>query len=208
MREPILVVNAGSSSINFRYLRPRQASPSGAHGQVEGIGISPHLEVSNRQGNKLAVGPVSGDGHAGAIAAILDWFAAHVHPGRLCRDRSSCRPWLHLFSAGADRQTGAGSSRRPDTARPAAPAPIASMRSVRSAPSLPKRRRSPASTRCSIAAGRRWRRNWLSRTRLPQKGFGAAASMASPMNTLYRCSPDCGRLYRKESRGRPPWQRR
>ena len=80
MREPILVINAGSSSIKFSVFETTSGrSPSaGAHGQVEGIGTSPHLEVTDPHGKKLADAPVAGDGHSGAIAAIHDWFAAHV----------------------------------------------------------------------------------------------------------------------------------
>ncbi len=80
MREPILVVNAGSSSIKFSVFETMadRSLSAGAHGQVEGIGTSPHLEVTNPPGNKLADGPVAGDGYAGGIAAIHDWFAAHV----------------------------------------------------------------------------------------------------------------------------------
>ena len=80
MREPVLVINAGSSSIKFSVfetLADRSLSAN-AHGQVEGIGTSPHLEVNDPHGNKLADGPVAGEGHAGGIAAIHDWFAAHV----------------------------------------------------------------------------------------------------------------------------------
>jgi len=80
MREPILVVNAGSSSIKFSVFETMadRSLSAGAHGQVEGIGTSPHLEVTDPPGNKLADGPVAGDGYAGGIAAIHDWFAAHV----------------------------------------------------------------------------------------------------------------------------------
>jgi acetate kinase len=80
MREPILVINAGSSSIKFSVFETMagRTLSAGAHGQVEGIGTSPHLEVTDPNGNKLADGPVAGAGHAGAIAAIDDWFAAHV----------------------------------------------------------------------------------------------------------------------------------
>lgn len=80
MREPILVVNAGSSSIKFSVFETMadRSLSAGAHGQVEGIGRSPHLEVTDPPGNKLADGPVAGDGYAGGIAAIHDWFAAHV----------------------------------------------------------------------------------------------------------------------------------
>jgi acetate kinase len=80
MREPILVVNAGSSSIKFSIFETSadRSLSAGAHGQVEGIGTSPHLEVSDPHGTKLADAPVAGAGHTGAIAAIHDWFATHV----------------------------------------------------------------------------------------------------------------------------------
>jgi acetate kinase len=80
MREPILVVNAGSSSIKFSVFETMadRSLSAGAHGQVESIGTSPHLEVTDPHGNKLADEPVAGDGYAGAVAAIHDWFAAHV----------------------------------------------------------------------------------------------------------------------------------
>jgi acetate kinase len=80
MREPILVVNAGSSSIKFSIFETSadRSLSTGAHGEVEGIGTSPHLEVSDPHGTKLADAPVAGAGHTGAIAAIHDWFATHV----------------------------------------------------------------------------------------------------------------------------------
>ena len=79
MREPILVTNAGSSSIKFSVFETTAGrSPSArAHGQVEGIGTSPHLEVTDSKGNKLADGSVARDGYAGAGATIHGWFAAH-----------------------------------------------------------------------------------------------------------------------------------
>jgi len=80
MRQPILVVNAGSSSIKFSVFETlADRSPSArAHGQVEGIGTSPHLEVADSKGSKLADGPVARNDYAGAIAAIHDWFGMHV----------------------------------------------------------------------------------------------------------------------------------
>jgi acetate kinase len=80
MREAILVINAGSSSVKFSVFETMadRSLSAGAHGQVEGIGTSPHFEVADPKGNKLADGPVVGDGHSGAIAAIHDWFAAHA----------------------------------------------------------------------------------------------------------------------------------
>jgi acetate kinase len=80
VREPILVLNAGSSSIKFSVFETaanRSLSP-GAHGQVEGIGTSPRLEVSDPRGLELAVQPLLADGHKGAIAAIHEWSAAHI----------------------------------------------------------------------------------------------------------------------------------
>jgi hypothetical protein len=46
MREPILVINAGSSSIKFSVFETAadRALLAGAHGQVEGIGTSLYLE--------------------------------------------------------------------------------------------------------------------------------------------------------------------
>jgi acetate kinase len=80
MREPILVVNAGSSSIKFSVFETSldRSLVAGIHGQVEGIGTAPHLEITDPRGKKLADGPVAGAGHVGAIAAILEWFMAHV----------------------------------------------------------------------------------------------------------------------------------
>jgi acetate kinase len=53
MRQPILVVNAGSSSIKFSVFETtaNRSLSAGAHGQVEGIGTSPHLEVTDPKGN-------------------------------------------------------------------------------------------------------------------------------------------------------------
>ena len=80
MRDPILVVNAGSSSVKFSIFETDSdgALSLGAHGQVEGIGTAPHFEVISERGDKLADGAVPAGGHHGAIAAIHDWFAAHI----------------------------------------------------------------------------------------------------------------------------------
>jgi acetate kinase len=80
MRAPILVINAGSSSIKFSVFETMEDRSllAGAHGQVEGIGTAPHLEVADGEGRKLADQRVSGGGHLGAIAAIHDWFAGHI----------------------------------------------------------------------------------------------------------------------------------
>src|ERR1700736_1980767 len=80
MSEPILVVNAGSSSIKFSVFETMsdRSLATGVHGEVAGIGTSPRLEITDPRGGKLADGPVLGTDHAGAIAAIHDWFATHA----------------------------------------------------------------------------------------------------------------------------------
>jgi acetate kinase len=52
MREPIFVINAGSSSIEFSLYQTtsNRSVEAGAHGQVEGIGTSPRLKVTDVQG--------------------------------------------------------------------------------------------------------------------------------------------------------------
>jgi acetate kinase len=76
----ILVINAGSSSIKFSIFDRGLGSAltARAHGQVEGIGTVPRLEVSDAHGRKLADQRPAADGHDGAIAAIHDWYAAHI----------------------------------------------------------------------------------------------------------------------------------
>src|SRR5215467_13316207 len=72
MHEPILVVNTGSSSIKFSVFETRtdRSLSAGAHGQIEGIGTSPHLEVGDGRGHKLAERAVEAASHEAAIAAI------------------------------------------------------------------------------------------------------------------------------------------
>ena len=60
MREPILVINAGSSSIKFSVFEtmPDRSLTAGAHGQVDGLGAKTgtpaRIEVADAQGRKLA----------------------------------------------------------------------------------------------------------------------------------------------------------
>ena len=79
MREPVLVINAGSSSIKFSVFETavdRSLSAS-AHGQVEGIGTSARLTVNDARGGKLADQPVAQADYEGAIAAMHAWFGAY-----------------------------------------------------------------------------------------------------------------------------------
>ncbi|MBS0518476.1 MAG: acetate/propionate family kinase [Proteobacteria bacterium] len=80
MQHPILILNAGSSSLKFSIFETHEDRSLGAgiHGQVEGIGVDPKLHVRDAEGHKLADRPVSGRGHEGAIAAIGEWFRAHI----------------------------------------------------------------------------------------------------------------------------------
>ena len=81
IREPILVLNAGSSSIKFSVFETRadRSLAAGAHGQVEAIGLpSAQLEVADAEGKRLIQRPIAGGDHKAAIAAIQSWFADHV----------------------------------------------------------------------------------------------------------------------------------
>jgi acetate kinase len=80
VREPILVINAGSSSIKFSVFETAADRSLSAelHGQVEGIGTAAHLDVSDAAGQKLADTPVTPSDYRGAIAAIHEWFGRHI----------------------------------------------------------------------------------------------------------------------------------
>jgi len=84
MREPILVINAGSSSIKFSTFETAtdRTLAAGARGQVDGLGErsgrSARMEIADAQGQKLLDEPISGHDHRAAMAAIHDWFAAHL----------------------------------------------------------------------------------------------------------------------------------
>ena len=77
---PILVINAGSSSIKFAVFQTAadRSLSQDLHGQVEGIGTSARLTVGDAKGGKLAEQPVTGASHEDAIKAIQRWFASHV----------------------------------------------------------------------------------------------------------------------------------
>lgn len=84
VREPILVINEGSSSCKFSIFETasdRSLTP-GPHGQVEGIdqrgGPSARMAVFDPKGRLLFNAPVAGADHAAAMTAVHDRFAAHV----------------------------------------------------------------------------------------------------------------------------------
>jgi acetate kinase len=80
MREPILVINAGSSSLKFSVFETSAARSLSlrVHGEVESIGGEAHLTVSDADGHSLADERIKGDRHQEWIAAIQRWFAAHA----------------------------------------------------------------------------------------------------------------------------------
>src|SRR5579872_5860723 len=79
MREPILVLNAGSSSVKFSLFETLDGSlRAGAHGQVAGIGTAPRIEIADQQGHKLLDRDCAAGDQEAAIAAILDWLTAHI----------------------------------------------------------------------------------------------------------------------------------
>jgi len=84
VREPLLVINAGSSSIKFSIFEtaPDRSLAAGAHGEVEGLGAATgtpaRIEVVDAQGRRLIAQSIAGHDHHSAMAAIHDWFAAHV----------------------------------------------------------------------------------------------------------------------------------
>ncbi len=80
MREPILVINAGSSSVKFSVFETAgdRSLTAGLRGEVAGIGTSPRLKIADAQSRIVADAAVSGDDHRAAIAAIHHWFAGHV----------------------------------------------------------------------------------------------------------------------------------
>jgi acetate kinase len=79
MRDPILVINAGSSSLKFSVFEPASGGSLSQtmRGQVEGIGTSATLCVTDARGQERKQ-PVKGSGYDHAMAAIQDWFAGHA----------------------------------------------------------------------------------------------------------------------------------
>ncbi|RQS97018.1 acetate/propionate family kinase [Burkholderia seminalis] len=80
MRHPVLVLNAGSSSLKFSVYDTHEdrSLDVGLHGQVENLHGTPHLFVADAHGEVLADSAVARPGHQGAIEALHTWFAAHV----------------------------------------------------------------------------------------------------------------------------------
>jgi len=80
MREPILVLNAGSSSLKFAIFATAEDGTLslGVHGAVSEITTRPKLEVLAADGAFLAERMLGVPGHDGAVSAIHRWFEEHV----------------------------------------------------------------------------------------------------------------------------------
>jgi acetate kinase len=80
MHGPILVINAGSSSIKFSMFEAADGDALAAamHGQIEGIGTAPHLVCHDGGGERIADESVPGGNYGEAMAALHRWFAGHV----------------------------------------------------------------------------------------------------------------------------------
>jgi acetate kinase len=80
MYKPILVINAGSSSVKFSLFETDTDGTlaAGAHGQVAAIGDAARIEVVDPQGGKLLDRPIAAPDHHAAIASIHNWLVAHI----------------------------------------------------------------------------------------------------------------------------------
>ena len=74
MADCIVILNAGSSSIKFAIYETGPERPALFRGQVEQIGVSPRLVVTNADGTRVAENnwPAPGFDHQAATQAILD----------------------------------------------------------------------------------------------------------------------------------------
>ncbi|WIM11507.1 acetate/propionate family kinase [Enhydrobacter sp.] len=80
MQEPILVLNAGSSSLKFSVFETEadRSLRLDLHGQVESLGAKARLTAADTRGHSLVDRPVDGRDHDHAFAALHDWLAGHV----------------------------------------------------------------------------------------------------------------------------------
>ena len=79
MRAPILILNAGSSSLKFSIFDMIDgALVAGVHGQVAGIGGAATFEATDARGALLDRQSIAGNRHDDAIEAIHRWFSGHV----------------------------------------------------------------------------------------------------------------------------------
>ena len=80
MSDAVLTLNAGSSSIKFALFRSAPGLSLLSHGQIEGIGTTPHFRATAPSGEVLAERRWQ-DGHAdheALLGTLLDWVSAHL----------------------------------------------------------------------------------------------------------------------------------
>ncbi len=84
MREPLLIINAGSSSVKFSVFETTadRSVILGAHGQIEGLGEESNeqarIELADAENKRLFDQPIAGHDHDSAMRAIQECFAAHI----------------------------------------------------------------------------------------------------------------------------------
>ena len=83
MNGPILVINAGSSSIKFSgYEAAAKTDPIPLlKGQIEGIGVAPHMSAKDATGANIAEQRWPADGkwdHEALFDNLFDWLGAHL----------------------------------------------------------------------------------------------------------------------------------
>lgn len=86
MKDAILVINAGSSSIKFALFPAGAALESGAvlRGQVENTGTAPALKARRQDGSSIAAPTPQGTvGTIASLAFLLDWLKLNLSEHRL-----------------------------------------------------------------------------------------------------------------------------
>ena len=81
MEQPVLVINAGSSSLKFSLFEARDGSDPEllAGGQIEGIGVRPHFVAKGADGEILTDFVYdSGSGHRGALQRLGNWLRDYL----------------------------------------------------------------------------------------------------------------------------------
>jgi acetate kinase len=82
MHGPVLIVNAGSSSIKFSaYVVNAQEPALLFKGQIENIGSAPHMAAKDARGVTIAEKRWprdSGSDHEGVLGSLIDWMESHL----------------------------------------------------------------------------------------------------------------------------------
>src|SRR5689334_169975 len=76
MPSPLLVLNAGSSSVKFSVFEtaPDRTLRAGIHGQIEGVGGCLSLRAADACGQRLGTREVHGCDQEAAIVGLLAWL--------------------------------------------------------------------------------------------------------------------------------------